>query len=158
MGELLAPEAAAGVAPSFDVDWSDVDLTEPIPEDGGSEIAGSPNMVAVPLPAPAPTQLEGPAREGGAGDDAPTRETAPLPEPAGQGTELVSGTVAPAATTTAAASAGTAPAEVGEAALREAISKVSRDVIERIAWEIVPQLAETIVREQIDRLVKERQR
>jgi hypothetical protein len=50
-----------------------------------------------------------------------------------------------------------APADGGEAALREALSRASRDVIEKIAWEVVPQLAETIIREHLDRLVRERQ-
>lgn len=55
------------------------------------------------------------------------------------------------------AAAVAAPADGGEAQLREALSQASREVIERIAWEVVPQLAETIIREQVDRLVKERQ-
>ncbi|HEY6107226.1 MAG TPA: response regulator, partial [Anaeromyxobacteraceae bacterium] len=46
---------------------------------------------------------------------------------------------------------------VGEAALREALSKASLDVIERVVWEVVPQLAETIIRENLERLSKERQ-
>lgn len=48
-----------------------------------------------------------------------------------------------------------APADGGEAALRDALSKASREVIERIAWEVVPQLAETIIREHVERLAKE---
>ena len=50
-----------------------------------------------------------------------------------------------------------APADGGEAVLREALSKASRDVIERVVWEVVPQLAETIIRENLDRLIKARQ-
>ena len=49
------------------------------------------------------------------------------------------------------------PADGGEAALREALSRASREVIERVVWEVVPQLAETIIRENLDRLVKARQ-
>ncbi len=49
------------------------------------------------------------------------------------------------------------PADGGEGALREALSKASREVIEKIAWEVVPQLAETIIREELERLIKERE-
>ena len=48
------------------------------------------------------------------------------------------------------------PADGGEAALREALSRASREVIEKIAWEVVPELAETIIREELERLIKER--
>lgn len=49
-----------------------------------------------------------------------------------------------------------APADGGEAALRQALSQASREVIEKIAWEVVPQLAETIIREHVERLAKNR--
>jgi len=49
-----------------------------------------------------------------------------------------------------------APADGGEALLRDALSKASREVIEKIAWEVVPELAETIIREELERLMKER--
>ncbi len=49
------------------------------------------------------------------------------------------------------------PADGGEAALRDALSKASRQVIEKIAWEVVPQLAEAIIREHVDKLVKDRE-
>ncbi len=48
------------------------------------------------------------------------------------------------------------PADGGEAALRDALSRASREVIEKIAWEVVPELAETIIREELERLIKER--
>jgi hypothetical protein len=50
-----------------------------------------------------------------------------------------------------------APADGGEAQLREALSRASREVIEKIAWEVVPQLAETIIRQELDRLIKDRE-
>jgi len=56
----------------------------------------------------------------------------------------------------AAKPAAQAPADGGEAHLRDALSKASREVIERIAWEVVPELAETIIREELERLIKER--
>jgi len=71
----------------------------------------------------------------------------------------------PAAETTGHRAEPPAPADGGEAQLREALPKASREVIERIAWEVVPQLAEAIirerladpaVREQLERLAKER--
>lgn len=49
------------------------------------------------------------------------------------------------------------PADGGEAALRDALSKASKEVIEKIAWEVVPQLAETIIREELERLIKDRE-
>jgi hypothetical protein len=57
----------------------------------------------------------------------------------------------------AGARAFAAPADGGEARLREALSLASRDVVERIAWEVVPQLAETIIREQLERLISARE-
>ena len=41
-----------------------------------------------------------------------------------------------------------------DAAMREAILKISREVIERVVWEIVPDLAEKIINEELDRLIE----
>ena len=52
-------------------------------------------------------------------------------------------------------SASAQPA-ASDAAVQEAVSRLSRDVIERIVWEVVPDLAETIIREELERLIEKR--
>jgi hypothetical protein len=114
-----------------DDDWSDVDM---------GEAAGAPSVTApfarAAAPAPAPIALP---------SESAAPELAPMHE------------FVPPAATTGHAPAVAAPADGGEAVLRDALSKASREVIERIVWEVVPELAETIIRENLDRLVKSRQ-
>jgi len=115
-----------------DDDWSDVDMGEAA---GAPPVAATFARAAAPAPAPAPIELPS---ETGAPELAPMHEFVP-----------------PAAAT-GHAPAVAAPADGGEAVLRDALSKASREVIERVVWEVVPELAETIIRENLDRLVKSR--
>ena len=61
--------------------------------------------------------------------DEPTPKPAPKPEPVSAGGEM-------------------------DAAMREAILKISREVIERVVWEVVPDLVERIINEELDRLIE----
>ena len=90
-----------------------------------------------------PMEVDDIVEEAPASSPAPLRAVPPPPAPKQPALSVVPG-------------ARGAPADGGEALLREALSKASREVIEKIAWEVVPELAETIIREELERLMKER--
>jgi hypothetical protein len=152
-------------------DWSDVELTPSAPRPlVAAPVAAAPRPPAPPPPAPPPEpavepvlELE-PATAGFEPIELPAEEAATAPTLA-----PMHEFVPPAASTghrpepvVPQGGAGVvvghaAPADGGEAVLREALSRASREVIERVVWEVVPQLAETIIRENLERLVKARQ-
>ena len=90
-----------------------------------------------------PMEVDDIVEEAPTSSPAPLRAVPPPPAPKQPALSVVAG-------------ARGAPADGGEALLREALSKASREVIEKIAWEVVPELAETIIREELERLMKER--
>jgi CheY-like chemotaxis protein len=130
---VAAPARAAPV----ENDWSDLDVSGEAASSGLSF-----GLDAGPARSPAP----------------PARAPIELPNAPAEQPELAPmHAFVPPAASTGHKPTPSAPADGGEALLRDALSKASRDVIERVVWEVVPELAETIIRENLDRLVKQRQ-